>query len=130
MNENRIMLIVFWFLLFCAIYWEYCDFTRMGKMPSAMDPTLTPKQQKERLVYYSCFNYDNGIQWKYIYIQCTICLFLILYVLKKFGIKLEFHTIVLIFACIFFTFYGGATFKNFHFQRVLASKCRKDLVIF
>jgi len=115
-------------LLILAIYWEYCDYRRLQTRPSIQTKTNSNDIQKEYL-FYSCFNYENNIYWRSIFIASTISTSFISYVLYLLKVQLKIWLVLLIFVGIFIPFYIITSFKTFHLYRNMCNKVKTDLLI-
>ena len=122
------MLIVFLILIFLlaiACYFEFSDYQRVAKRPD-IKSAKNPQMEYE---FYGCFNYDNNIYWRSIYIATFIASFVIWYVLYITGHKISVPTFLIIMIIIFFLFYGITHYKTFHMYRVMCNKVRPDKII-
>jgi hypothetical protein len=136
MNSCLIVIFLLFILLILAVYWEVNDYKRLEQRPNL--DTLTDEEREKEYIFYSCFNYENNVKWRSIFIATTIATLLILAVLtlfNNFGVLRECYydflpaLIILIFASIFVAFYGIEAYRSFHMYRPICSKIKQDITI-
>ena len=116
-------------LLGLAIFWEVKDIQRLDNRKPVWKISDPHKKQKE-LEFYACFNAENNIQWRGIYIMTTVSTLLILYVIYQFYPEcINVNMGFLIFAAIILVFYIGQIFRQFHVYRPMCAKVDKNKVI-
>lgn len=120
-----IIFIILIFLLILAFIFEFQDYQRIGKRPDIKSAKDTQLEYE----FYSCFNYDNNIYWRSIYIASILAVFAIWYILYVTGNKISVPVFLIIFLVIFFIFYGVTHYKTFHLYRVMCNKARPDKII-
>ena len=122
-----LLLIILLFLLIAAFYWEFKDHNRIISRPQVN--TLSPDLQNREYVFYACFNYENNIKWRTLFICSIISTLLITYILYAFHFAITVPLVLLIIGAIFFVFYGCEIFQNFHLYRQMCSKVKPDINI-
>lgn len=127
---DHIFLTILILLLIMAVKFEKDDMTRVSKRP----PVYLIKDRKKRereYLFYGTFNSENNIMWRSIYISTFISVFCIIYMLKHTFPDTKFNIIhaIIIFAIIFFVFYGSNIYRTFHFYRLMSSKLKKSMMI-
>ncbi len=117
-------------LLILAIYWEAKDIIRLDSR-KPIDRIKNLELREKELHFYACFNSENNIQWRGIYIMSFVVTLLISYLIsefysdKCFDVNLSF----LVFGSIVLVFYIGNVFRSFHVYRPMCSKVRCDKTI-
>lgn len=115
-------------LLILAIIWEFQDIDRLEKREPLCN-IKDPKQRRKEYEFYACFNAENNIQWRGLFIMTTVSTLLILYVISQFHECIDPNMAFLIFAAIILVFYIGAVFRTFHVYRPMCSKASKNKYI-
>lgn len=118
-----IFIVILLVLLVLAIYWIWFDYDRLFRMPDI--DHIPPEERVKQLQFLACFNFENGPQWRIIYIATIIVGLVLLYVFGLPG-----HSIkpgILLLLIIFFVFYGLFALQAYHVQRLLCSKAKPDL---
>lgn len=132
-----ILIIVALILLVLAIYWEYQDHERLKDRP-----TIDEVDEDDRIdeyLFYGCFNAENRVSWRNIYIATFISVLLIWYILIIFNFaprmslslcnvsgRPSINILILIFVAIFCIFYIVDQFREFHLYRDMCAKIRTD----
>lgn len=111
-----------------AFMWEYKDYSRLQKRPSI---SSLPQQRRNReLAFYGCFNYENRVEWRMIFIGSVLSTVCIWYVLKYVAnVQVQHNIMILIGFIIMGIFYILSAFKQFHLFRVMCSKIKPNLTI-
>lgn len=116
-------------LLVLAIFWEVKDIQRL----TDRKPVWKIKDEDKRLdelEFYACFNAENNIQWRGIFIMTTVATLLVLYVISQFYPEcINANMALLIFGSIILVFYIGDIFRTFHVYRPMCGKVKKDKII-
>jgi len=116
-------------LLVLAIYWEVKDIQRLDSRKPVYK-IKDPKEKEREMEFYACFNAENNIQWRGIFIMTTVATLLILYVIYQFYPDcINVNMAFLIFAAIILVFYIGHIFRQFHVYRPMCAKVKKDKTI-
>nr|QBK91395.1 MAG: 3 transmembrane helices protein [Pithovirus LCPAC302] len=126
-NSQILIVIALSILLVLSIYWEAKDYQRIQSRPHIKK--IHKKDQKKELEFYACFNAENNIQWRGIFIMTLVATLLILYVIYQFYGDININMAFLIFVAIILVFYIGHTFKTFHLYREMCSKVKTDKTI-
>lgn len=118
-----------------AIFWEYCDINRLENRPPLED--LPEDEQEDELLFYGCFNYENRVAWRCIYIASFISTLLIIFLLMAFRIRPSldltlcnpverpgFGIVVLTFLAILIIAYIVDHFKEYHLYRLMCYKIK------
>jgi len=121
------MLILLFILLILAIYWEVSDYSRIANRARISE--LEGEDREKEYTFLSCFNYENNVRWRSIFIAATIATILIAAVLSLFEVCYGAGLIILVFAAVFVSVYGVEVFRSFHMYRPMCSKVKEDLVI-
>lgn len=114
-------------LLILAIYWETADQERLNSRPMLND--LSEEDRNRELEFLACFNYENNVRWRSIFIGTTIALLLILVILTVADIQIDLGLIAAIFAAVFISFFGVETFRSYHYYRPMCAKVRSSMVV-
>ena len=122
-----LLLIILLILLVAAFYWEFKDHQRIISRPQV--DTLPTDLQNKEYIFYSCFNYENNIKWRTLFICSIISSLLITYILYAFQVNITVPMVLLIIGAIFFIFYGCEIFQNFHLYRPMCGKVKPDINI-
>lgn len=115
-------------LLFLAILWEYQDHHRLANRKSVQS-LETASDQKREYLFYGCYNYENNVAWRGIFIGSVLATLIIWYILYAMKVKVRWWVVLLIFFAVFIPFYAISTFKTFHLYRVMCNKLKTDLTI-
>ena len=117
-------------LLFLAIFWEAKDYQRLEARVPINKITDKRKREKE-LHFYACFNAENNIEWRGIFIMTFVSTLLITYLISEFypDQPLDINLLLLTFGSIILVFYIGHMFRSFHLYRNMCSKVRCDRTI-
>lgn len=116
-------------LLVLAIFWEVKDIQRITDRKPIWEIKDKDKRQDE-LEFYACFNAENNIQWRGLFIMTTVSTLLILYVISQFYPEcINVNMGLLIFGSIILVFYIGDIFRTFHVYRPMCGKVKKDKII-
>ena len=132
-----ILIIVGLILLVLAIYWEYRDHDRLKDRPNIDE--VDEEDRIDEYLFYGCFNAENRVSWRNIYIATFISVLLIWYILIIFnfaprmslslcnmGGRPSMNILILIFVAIFCIFYIVDQFREFHLYRDMCAKVRSD----
>jgi len=122
-----ILFIVLIVLLILAAQWEYKDYGRIKSRPFLCD-IKSSREKKKELEFYACFNRDNNVQWRGIFIMSFIAALLILYIILQFypDSPLNFNVFFLTFAAIILVFYIGNIYRSYHLYRDMCAKIKGD----
>jgi len=115
------LLYILYVLLVLALYWEYKDYKRLYARPMLKE-IKDPKKKEKELKFYACFNYENAVLWRMMFVVAFICAILIKFVFKTFGTEIKTDLFILLIAVIFFVQTFATDFKHFHLYRVMAYK--------
>lgn len=117
-------------LLVLAILWEAKDYQRLEARTPLNKITNKDKKEKE-LQFYACFNAENNIQWRGIFIMTFVSTLLITYLITEFypNQPLNINLLFLVFGAIILVFYIGHMFRSFHLYRNMCSKVRCDQTV-
>lgn len=129
-------IIVFGTIIFLlALYWEYCDIYRLETRPPIEE--IDEEKQQDELLFYGCFNYENRVAWRCIYIASFISTILIVLLLITFRIRPTldasfcgpvdrpgFGLVFLIFVAILIIAYIVDHFKEYHLYRLMCYKIK------
>lgn len=118
-----IVIIILLVLVVLAIYWIWFDYDRLFKMPDI--DHVDPGDRIKHLQFLACFNFENGPQWRIIYLATIITGLILLYVFGSQSHSIKYGLLVLL--IIFFVFYGLFALQAYHVQRLLCSKAKPDL---
>ena len=83
------------------------------------------QERKKEYEFYGCYNYENNIIWRMIFIQ-TFIIVCFIYAIQD---NLHPKQYVYIFIIIFLVTYFTTNWKIFHFYRVMASKVKESIPI-
>lgn len=116
-------------LLILSIIWEIKDIQRLnGRKP--VWEIKDKEHRKKEMEFYGCFNSENNIRWRGIFIMTTVSTLLILYVISQFYPEcINVNMSLLIFAAIILVFYIGDIFRRFHVYRPMCAKIKKNNTI-
>ena len=117
-------------LLILAIKWEIEDNKRICKLKNVDEIT----SQKDKEIFYKFlakFPYENGIDWRLIYITSIFCTLTIWFLCHTFNpsTKITTEFLFLVFFFVFISFFLSSGFGKFHFYRILASKADSNITI-
>lgn len=134
------LVIVGLILLILAIYWEYQDHDRLKDRPDIDE--IDEEDRLNEYLFYGCFNAENRVSWRNIYIASFISVLLIWYILIIFnfaprmtltlcnsGGRPSLNILILIFITIFCIFYIVDQFREYHLYRDMCAKIRTDKCI-
>ena len=120
------LIVIVVFILILAVYWEAKDYNRISKRPPIS--SVEKKDKLREYKFYACFNSENNVMWRNIYISSVLSIILIGFVLKTYHPDVTFSWKIYL-VCIFLTFYISNHFRTFHLYRVMTSKIKPDLTI-
>ena len=125
-----------------ASWWEYSDHCRLLERKSLKD--LPEEEREDELKFYACYNSDNRVSWRTLFLASLISTILIWYLLYVFGVKVKlqtsfysekyyrepsFNILLAIFLIIFIIFYIFDHLKEYHLYRKISSKVKDDETI-
>ncbi len=127
------MWILFWagiFLLalILAVYWEYADHARLTSRKPINQDDDDFEREREYL-FYGCFNYENNVYWRSIFIATAISMGVLVYILSQLKVPITIWLVFLIILAVFIPFYAIVTFRTFHLYRVMCNKIKPELTI-
>ena len=106
-------LVIVAILVLLALYWEYQELQRLKSRPSIEELDEPIPEYK----YYACYNYENGVDWRGIFIATVVSVLAVAYILYSYKVELKFNLLLLIGLSIFGIFYLKSSFQNYHFYR-------------
>ncbi len=113
------LLVTIIIILIVAIICQIKDQDTLDSIPYVN--TLPVEDQRKALENLSCYEYNNGIAWRYIYFCSIIVAFIGLYVLPgMFSLKMFFLMLLIIFT----VFYVFTNMIMFHSARVVCSRAK------
>lgn len=110
-------------VLLIALYWEFWDVKRIGELPSI--EKVPPEDREQFLINLACIHYDNGVQWRKIFIGTIIVTLLLWYAA---GCTHSFRIWLLVGLITFIIFYLISLFHSYHYNRVLCNKARPESI--
>jgi hypothetical protein len=124
------IILVLMILLVLAIFWEFKDHERIKSRPY-VHSIKTEKGRKKELEFHACFNAENNIEWRGIFIMTFVATLLVMYIIYQFYPDkcLDLNLGFLIFGAIILVFYIGNVFRHFHLYREMCAKVKKDRII-
>ncbi len=124
MKKFTVFIIICLVLLFAAaLCWEIKDIVRIGNKRNVYDIT-DPEEKEKEYIFYSTFNYENAVTWRFLYISAFVGAIMIYYILNASGNKISAEMALILIFIIFFVLYFMDIFRSFHIWRVQASKIR------
>lgn len=116
-----------WFIL--AIYWEKQDYTRINNRPPIHEMEKSKKMSE--LKFYACFNSENNVMWRNLYISTIISYLAIVFVFRTYHpeFRLSWQCSIGVIFFIFLIFYMVHNYRSFHLYRVMSSKIKPDMII-
>lgn len=120
--------VIFVILLLLAIYWEYADHTRLTSRPP-ITPDHDEYDREKEYLFYGCFNYENNVYWRSIFIATAISMLALVYIFSLMKVPITGWLVFLIVLAVFIPFYILVTFRTFHLYRVMCNKIKPDLTI-
>lgn len=115
------LLISLCIILVLAVYWEYKDYKRLYARPMLKE-IKDPKKKEKEMKFYACFNYENAVLWRMMFVVAFLSCILIKFILKSFGTEIKSDIFIIMLAIIFLIQYFASDFKNFHLYRLMAYK--------
>lgn len=128
LTKTKIIIIIVVLIVLYAFICEYRDYSRIGRRSELSDITSEVDKNNE-LLFYGCFNFENNITWRSLFILSFISTLIIAYIMNQTNNDLSINLYLAILLVIFFTFLGGSTFKTFHLYRPMCSKIKPDNII-
>jgi K+-sensing histidine kinase KdpD len=110
-----------------AIYWELTDHHALLKRPRIDE--LSEEEQQKELQFHACYNAENNVQWRSIYIMAAVVIVLTAYIIYQISGIFDINMLVLIFFAIVICFAVGAMFRTFHLFHPMCAKVRDDKVV-
>jgi len=125
---TKIILGIIMFLLIVlfiyAIMWEIGDHEKLCSRPHISG--LNKRKRERELRFYGCYNYENAVDWRLIYIGSFLATVIICTILEMGGngwlSKGNYWVPFLTLVTIFIIFYIILSFRRFHVHRVMCSK--------
>lgn len=118
------------FILLLALWFEYSDYRKLGKIPFA-DDIKNPKDRARHYRFLAKFPYENSATWRMTYVTSLLATLFLWFIFYMAGSDFMTTEILLIFfMVIFLCFYvmQGITFQLFY--RKLASKADPNVTEF
>ena len=125
-----VIIFALFILLILSVFWEIKDHQRIKARPPICS-IKSKRRRKKEMEFHACFNAENNIEWRGIFIMTFISTFLIVYIIYQFYSEypINLNMVFLIFAAIILVFYIGSVFRNFHLHREMCAKVKKDKII-
>ena len=122
-----IIFIALLILFILAAFWEFKDYERIKARPYLCDISSEQKKQKE-LEFHACFNGNNNIQWRGIYIMSFVAALLVTYIIMQCypDLPINLNLFILTFGAILIVFYIGNTFRTYHLYRDMCARVISD----
>lgn len=114
--------------LVLALYWEAQDSKRLEARPHIYQID-DPVQREREYIFHACFNVDNNIQWRTIYIAAIVSALFIFYLLYYLKYPVSIPLFFMIVVIMVIVFYIVNIFRTFHLYRVMCSKVKPDLTV-
>ena len=137
-----VAIIIIVILAALAAWWEYNDHCRLLDRKKIKD--LPEDEREEELKFYACYNSENRVSWRTLFLASLISTALIWYLLLIFGVKtkmrLPFHSedyykepsfnlLIAVFLIVFIIFYIFDHLKEHHLYKKMSSKVKDEEVI-
>ena len=128
-TKATIILIIVVLIVVYAVFAEFKDYRLLEKRPP-LSLIASDEDKNKELLFYSCFNYENNIQWRSIFATSALATLIIGYILhESYSGEIRTNTYVLILLVIFFAFFGSYVFKTFHMYRPMCGKVKPENTI-
>lgn len=130
-NGKHILIVIIIILFVLAIYWEVGDYKIIKSRKNLSD--IKNKDEKAReLLFYGCFNAENNIRWREIFIMSIVSSLIVLYIFKQFSNNgtgdtagkntMGLNVFLLVFVIIFCIFLGSSMYKTYHLYNGMCGK--------
>ena len=120
-----IVLIAAIIFLVLAIWLEVQDYGRLNSRPPIDEICGDSEKEKEKR-FYACYNYENAIDWRSIYLASFMATVVLSVILELIGYHWladgKYYVPLIIITIVFIAFHTIWTFKRFHLHRVMCSK--------
>ena len=123
-----IIVIIIVIFVIMAVFCERQDSRRLSIRPNLID-IKNHKERERELLFYGCFNSENNVTWRWLFITALISSLVISYGFSKIYSdkkKFSFDMFLMLFAVTFATFYIMTSLKTHHLYNNMCGKLRNE----